>query len=172
MTFRLSTVCSAVLIGHLHLLAIAQTEPAVPATPAAAASSVDTAASAPVAPATGKVVPKLTLKWDCGDCEHNEKVLPLIDEEYAKEAQAKGYAVSATESAELSIVEYRQRKPGMRVVFGLFAGKDILKTRIQFRGKEYVAEDYSANMLFGMNSLCKAVGQKAVEQLGPVAAAQ
>ena len=153
MKTRLSIFCGAMLIGHLHFHAVAQA-----ASPKAANNS------------SRNDVPRLVLKWDCGDCEQNEKVLPLINQEYAKEAHARGYSVSTTESAELSITAYRQRKPGARVMLGIFAGKDVLRTRIRFRGKEYVAKDYSANIFAGMNSLCAAVARKAVKQLGPVAA--
>ena len=183
MKLSFSYACVAILICGFQCHAFgqtSQTEPAPSSSPSASASSgSETSTADPAVPpptmAEGpkaNEVPKLVLRWDCGDCTQNEKVLPLIDEEYSKEALAKGYVVSATETAELSIVAYRQRPPGVRVVFGIFAGKDILKTKIVFRGKEFVAEDYSANAFFGMNSLCAEIARQALKQLSPASSPQ
>jgi hypothetical protein len=110
-------------------------------------------------------VPKISLRWDCGECKHNEKVFPLLTENYRDEAIAKGYSVSETETAEVAITQFRQRPPGLRVMFGAFAGRDKLSTRITFRGKEYVVEDYEANAFIGMNGLCLSIAQKAFKQI-------
>lgn len=107
------------------------------------------------------------MSWDCGACTQNEKVLPLIEQEYAKQALAKGYTVSDSETAELRITEFRQRPPGMRVMFGVFAGKDVLKTVVRFRDRSFEAGDYMANAWHGMNSLCESVAQRAIQQILP-----
>lgn len=107
----------------------------------------------------------LSVSWDCGSCEPNPKVVPLIEQSYAAEAAAKGFAVSSTESAEVVIKEFRQRNPAARAIFGVFSGKDKLGTRLTFRGKEYTAEDYSANAVQGMNSLCESVARQALAHL-------
>jgi len=179
MNLRFSSACVAVLICCFQCHAFGQTSPAEPSPPPSATPSSESSTPDPAPPPStvaeapkANEVPKLALRWDCGDCTQNVKVLPLIEEEYAKEALAKGYAVSATEVAELSITEYRQRPPGARVMFGFLAGRDILKTKIVFRGKEFVAEDYSANAWLGMNSLCASVAQQAVKQLSPSSSPQ
>ncbi|MES1986770.1 MAG: hypothetical protein V4440_01850 [Pseudomonadota bacterium] len=107
-----------------------------------------------------KQVPNLMIIWDCGNCVQNDKVIPLIEEEYKNIAIAKGYTVAVSETAEVVITAYRQRNPGMRVMFGVFAGKDTLATRITFRDKNFFAKDYAANAIAGMNSLCASVTQK------------
>lgn len=110
-------------------------------------------------------VPKLAIRWECQDCSVNEKVAPLIETAYAEEAARNGYVVSYSETAEMVITEYRQRPPGARVMFGIFAGKDKLGVRITYREKERNAEDYSANAWFGMNSLCESVGKQSYQQV-------
>ena len=112
-----------------------------------------------------KQVPNLIISWDCGSCVQNDKVIPLIEEDYKNIAAAKGYTVSVSETAEVVITAYRQRNPGMRVMFGVFAGKDTLATRITFRDKNFLAKDYSANAITGMNSLCASVTQKVFNQI-------
>lgn len=114
---------------------------------------------------TENQVPKLSLRWGCGDCGQNEKVIPLIEETYAKIASAKGYFVSESEVADVVITEFRQRNPGLRVMFGVLAGRDVLATRTVFREKDFSADDYSANALSGMNSLCVSVTQKIFDQI-------
>ena len=60
---------------------------------------------------------------------------------------------------------YRQRNPGLRAMFGIMAGKDMLATRITFRGKDFLVSDYTAWAFQGMNSLCDAVAQEALNQV-------
>ena len=111
------------------------------------------------------MLPRLSVRWDCGACEQNPKVGPLIEQNYEMQATSKGYSVAAVESAEVVIKEYRQRPPAARVMLGIFAGKDKLATTLSFRGKEYVASDYSANVFQGMNSLCESVAKQALSQV-------
>ena len=83
----------------------------------------------------------------------------------ATKAAAKGFTVSDNETAEMVVTKYRQRPPGARVMFGFMAGKDILETRITFRGKEYLAGDYMANAWKGMDSLCESVAQSTLDHM-------
>ena len=53
-------------------------------------------------------VPKLDITWDCGDCEHNHKVVPLIQQAYAEETQGNSFAISRTDVAEVAITDIRQ----------------------------------------------------------------
>lgn len=149
-------------------------EAATPANPSAQTTTTEPAAAvaAPASPVSvpkiglaDRQIPKLLIRWDCGDCEMNAKVAPLIEKQYADKAGAKGYAVSDSETAEMVVVKYRQRPPGARIMFGFMAGKDILETRITFRGKEFLAGDYSANVMQGMDSLCETVAQMALDKM-------
>lgn len=119
--------------------------------------------SAPALGARGEV-PKLAIKWACGDCTVNDKVAPIITAAYQREAAARGYSVSTTATAEMSIVRYRQRPPAVRALFGIMAGKDHLGTTTVMGGKKVDAYDYSANAWFGMNSLAESVAKKTVAQ--------
>lgn len=141
----------------------------------ASAASAQEAASAPTGHAAAAAVPaatlragqlpKITVRWDCGSCTQNDKVAPLIISDYEDAAAQKGFTVSNAETAELVITEYRQRPPGVRVMFGVFAGKDKLATKVVFRDKEYRADDYSANAFAGMNSLCASVAKTTASQI-------
>lgn len=160
-----SMLCAA-LCWTLAGLAQAQTAPEAPA----AASAADTAASGATTPApaaaTKGTLPKLSIKWQCKEeCTANDKVPPLIEEGYAKAAQANGYAVSDSDVAEVTIVEFRQRPPALRVTLGIFAGKDKLGVKIKYRGKEASAEDSSANIIQGMNSVGETVGKRSYDQV-------
>jgi len=184
MILRPATIFLPLLALLFHFGALADAPPQEPeaaasapemAMPAASTAAVpqDSAPAAATAHSLAtRQMPKLLLNWNCGSCEHNDKVLPLIEQEYAKQAQAKGYVISDAETAELSITEYRQRPPAMRAMFGVFAGKDILRTVVRFRDKSFVAGDYMANAWQGMNSLCASVAKKAIEQIVPTLPAQ
>jgi hypothetical protein len=155
MRLKLTSLCTALLCTLFAL-------PAGATPPEPAAETVTAEPGAKLAPGQ---LPKLVLRWDCGKCEQNAKVLPLIEQDYAAAAAAAGYTISDAETADVAITEYRQRAPGMRVMFGFMAGKDVLTTRVTFRGTEVVAKDYTANALQGMNSLCEAVAKKVTAQL-------
>ncbi len=169
-------LCASLLLGPVNL-ALAQTTAALAPVPAAAASEPESATAQPVIATESKPaaastvglaahqVPRVVLRWDCGDCETNEKVFPQIEKAYASNAAAKGFSVSDAETAEIVVVKYRQRPPGVRVMFGFMAGKDILETRVTFRGADFLAGDYSANAFHGMDSLCDAVAQMAFDKL-------
>jgi hypothetical protein len=130
-----------------------------------AASKDKVEAPAPASASTAPAVPKLKITWDCGACAQNDKVIALIEQSYADEAKANGMALSEADSAEVTIVEFRQRPPGARVMLGVFAGKDILGLRIRYQGKEYLVDDYFANAFSGMNALCESVAKKAYASL-------
>lgn len=169
------SLCAAPLLFAQLTIASAQTPPE-PAAPASAPEQTSITVEPPAetqtnTPKESKAIlasnhiPKLIIRWDCGDCEVNEKVSPLIEKNYAAKAAAKGYTVSDQETAEMVVIKYRQRPPGARVMFGFMAGKDILETRVTFRGKEFLAGDYMANAWQGMDSLCEAVAQLTLDQM-------
>jgi len=166
--------CAGILLSPLSMPVHADTtdgtttDASVTAKPATDNVQSTAPSATPIAPQeilTARQVPKISLSWDCGDCDHNEKVFPLLEENYRKVAKSKGYTVSDSETAEVVITEYRQRPPGLRVMFGVFAGKDKLSTRITYRGKEYIAKDYEANAFTGMNGLCVSVAKRAFKQI-------
>jgi hypothetical protein len=135
--------------------------------------SAPTAAPAMVAPAqpagqgalSAKQVPRLAFYWKCGDCVKNELVPPMVAKAYELEAIKNGYTVSDAEIANVSIVAFRQRNAAARVMFGMFAGKDTLSTKIFFRDKTFVAEDYMVNAMVGMNGISENVGRLTFKQL-------
>lgn len=149
----------------MALIALASTASAQDAASSPAPAGDAVAVAAPAATLRAMQLPQVTVRWACGDCTQNDKVAPLIASDYEAEANKKGYTVSNTESAEIVITEYRQRPPAMRVMFGVFAGKDKLATKVIFRGKEYQADDYSANAFSGMNGLCASVAKTVASQL-------
>jgi hypothetical protein len=153
-----------VLLAFAAVLpAAAQTAPAAAEASAEAGAPVKTEAAVPAQ--TLPMVPKLSISWACGECEKNEKVPPLIEAAYAAEAKKHAMAVSDTDVAEVTITDIRQRPPGIRVAFGIFAGKDRLGLRIRYKDQEYTVSDYSANVMQGLNHLCESVGKLALESI-------
>lgn len=133
--------------------------------PAFAQGAAEPSASPPAAASAQATVPKLHIVWDCGECEHNDKVPPLIEQAYAEEAQKHSATVSETEIAEVAITDIRQRPPGVRVMFGVMAGRDRLALRIRYRDRDHEVKDTSSNIIQGLNSLSASVGRKAYAQL-------
>jgi hypothetical protein len=110
-------------------------------------------------------VPSLAVVWACENCGHNDRVADLIAQSYAAAAAARGYRVSRTETAKVSITDFRQRPVAMRVMFGMMAGKDRLGVQTEFRGRTTLAGDTVLNAWMGMNSLCDTVGQQTFTQM-------
>lgn len=141
---------------------------AAAASPAALAQSADAAADAVAAAA--RSVPKLSIRWDCGECEHNDKVPPLIEQAYAEQAAHNQVRVSDNDVAEVAIVDIRQRPPGVRVMFGVMAGRDRLGLRVKHRDRVFEVSDTSANIVMGLNHLSASVGKSVFEELSGDAA--
>ncbi len=110
-------------------------------------------------------VPKLEIRWDCGSCTQNPKVIPLIQQAYREAAVSNGRKISQSDVAEVSIVDFRQRNPGMRVMFGVMAGKDKLGLMIHYKGETYSVGDDSLNVIQGMNHLCAAAASEVYRTL-------
>lgn len=117
------------------------------------------------APQSSHQLPRLKVRWECGDCSPSPKVIEALETAYAKAAAGRGVAVSDNVTAELTITEFRQRPPALRVLVGILAGKDVLKASLNYRGRTYQAEDYSANAWTGMNRICDVVTEDLVRQI-------
>ena len=157
------SIVGAALCLSFAAVCHAQTAAAAPADASVAVATA--AATAPAAAAKGQL-PKLVIKWQCKEaCTTNDKVPPLIEEAYAKAAKSHGYEVSDSDTAEVTIVEYRQRPPTARVMLGMFAGKDRLGVHIAYRGKEADAADSAGNIAQGMNSMSASVGKQSYERI-------
>jgi len=133
-----------------------------------AAPSAESGESAPATPARAlayNTVPRLNIVWDCGDCAHNDKVIPLILESYREAAAKQGRTVSDAETADVWIVDFRQRNPGVRSMFGIFSGKDRLRLKVRFRREILEVSDSAAGAWFGMNSVCEGVAKKTLKQI-------
>ncbi len=130
-------------------------EPAPPFPTAEAAQPLSDSAAVAV-----KSVPALSISWNCGDCAQTPKIIPLIVERYALEAGKAGYAVSTSETVAADIVDFRQRPPGIRVMFGVMGGKDRLKLKLTYGGVQHTVGDSSANIVQGQNALCADVAEQ------------
>lgn len=129
------------------------------------ASDASTSVIVPTPARSLPTVPKLNITWDCGDCEHNDKVIPLIEQAYAAEAAKHSFSLSETDIADVAITDIRQRPPGVRVLFGFMAGKDRLGLRIRYLGQEHMVSDTSANAIMGLNHLSESVGKSTYAEL-------
>lgn len=167
---NLSRLLATLLISATSWTALADSVPIETISPDSESSQVippqiEEETTAPSKASLQPAVPKLVIRWECKECSINEKVAPLIEKNYADEAVKNGYVVSETETADIVITDYRQRQPGVRVMFGVLAGRDRLGVRILYREQERTASDYSANAWFGMNSLCESVAKQSYEKV-------
>lgn len=123
-------------------------------------ASTTTANTTTPAEPTANTVPALDITWNCGKCEQNPKIVPLIIERYTAEALEAGYSVSSSETAKAEIVDFRQRNPGLRIAFGVMGGKDRLQLRLMRDGGAIDIGDSSANIIQGQNALCADVARQ------------
>jgi hypothetical protein len=128
-------------------------------TPEVAPVVASTSALAP------NTVPALNISWSCDGCERNDKIIPLLLQSYRDEASKQGRTISNAETADVFIVDFRQRDPNKRAWLGIMAGKDILGVKIRFRGEILEASDYFAGAWFGMNKLSENVGEKMYKKI-------
>lgn len=123
-------------------------------------ANATTATTTTAAEPAANTVPALDITWNCGKCEQNPKIVPLIIERYTAEAREAGYSVSTSETAKAEIVDFRQRNPGLRIAFGVMGGKDRLQLRLMRDGGAIDIGDSSANIIQGQNALCADVARQ------------
>ena len=114
-------------------------------------------------------VPRLSINWGCRDCKANERVPALISAAYARAAMAAGYKVSGMETANVSIVEFAERQPALRTMFGKFAGLDSMTTQTTFRGQRTVAQDTASESTVNIDMVSEHIGAQTFRNLAPKA---
>lgn len=110
-------------------------------------------------------VPRLNISWNCGACTPDPAVATMISSSYYKLASTGGYAVSDAETATMSIIDFAQRAPMMRMVFGVFAGKDMVSAQTVFRGETIAAEDTARTAVNGINAVSEAIGTQTFKRI-------
>jgi len=110
-------------------------------------------------------VPRLSINWGCRDCKANERVPALISAAYARAAMAAGYKVSGMETANVSIVEFTERQPALRVMLGKYAGQDTLSTQTTFRGQRMMAQDTASESTVSIDTVSERIGQQTFRNL-------
>ena len=114
-------------------------------------------------------VPQLSINWGCRDCAANERVPALISAAYARAAMAAGYKVSGMETANVSIVEFAERQPALRMMFGKFAGLDRMSTQTTFRGQRMLAQDTATESTMSIETVSERIGAQTFRNLTPKA---
>ncbi|MBC7455167.1 MAG: hypothetical protein H7335_15995 [Massilia sp.] len=115
----------------------------------------------------GRQVPKLVVNWGCGGCQVNDRVPAMIVSAYLRAASASGYTVSDAETAKVSIVQFSERKPALRTLFGQLAGSDSLTTQTVFRGQQTMAQDTVTDSSMDMDLVGAHIGEQTFRNLTP-----
>lgn len=110
-------------------------------------------------------VPRLSINWGCRDCQANDRVPALISAAYARAAMAAGYKVSGMETANVSIVQFAERQSALRVMFGKYAGQDMLSTETTFRGQRMLAQGTASESTESIDAVSERVGQQTFRNL-------
>lgn len=105
------------------------------------------------------VVPKLAVKWDCGNCKPNEVIADHLRVAYEKEAAQSGYTISASEVATMTITRINARSGAARVAFANLFGTDVLYTQTSMGGKTITVNEMGKNW-GGINPLVNHVGAR------------
>lgn len=115
----------------------------------------------------GRQVPKLVVNWVCRDCQVNDRVPAMIVSAYLRAASASGYTVSGAETAKVSIVQFSERKPALRTMFGQLAGSDSLTTQTVFRGQQTMAQDTLTDSSMDIDLVGAHIGEQTFRNLTP-----
>jgi hypothetical protein len=109
--------------------------------------------------------PSLKVEVSCNDCAVSESVPDLILKGYLGEAGKQKVVLSQSEAATLTIVEYRQRAPGLRIMTGVFSGKDRIKAVLKFKGGTLDVDSSYADSMHGMNATATQLGERALKSI-------
>lgn len=110
-------------------------------------------------------VPDIRIKLECGTCKVRENVTTLIAKGYKDAVTKAGKKISATKFLDVSITDYTDRNDAARVLAGVFAGKDEIKTKVTNEGQSFVVEDYYRNAWLGIEHLSEKIGKMIFEKI-------
>ncbi|MFL6660184.1 MAG: hypothetical protein ACJ8GW_19015 [Massilia sp.] len=133
----------------------------VAAAPAAKPAMVPAAMPRPTGMLGAKELPKLDIGWNCGDCVIDEPTLHLIETVYARQAAARGYTVSSTESVVMKINRFYIRPADMKVR----NDNEVLKTQIWVNGKVVTINETSHKFSTRMDYLVDAVVKRVLDTM-------
>lgn len=112
-------------------------------------------------------VPALSIQWACTSCATNNRIPGLIDQAYRNAAMARGLTVVPSEQANLAILQFSERQPALRTMFGKFAGQDALAAQTVFRGKTIVSSRVATESTQTIEHLVDSVASETLSKLAP-----
>lgn len=110
-------------------------------------------------------LPKLEIVADCGECVINDNVRAEIEKAYVDQAQKGGLQINQKDKANLRITEYLERSSGARIMFGMLAGKDLIKASLSYKDAKHEVEDTARSALNGIGAVASEVGKQAYVKL-------
>lgn len=136
-----------------------------PTTPGQAQAQAQAGTPLAAARAPLTQAPALKVLLDCGDCQVGATVHRYILEGYQAAAAKAGLKIDPAQQATLTIKSFRERDPGVRLMTGIFSGKDEIRAEVSWQGRTAVVEEYYRNAWLGIGSVAENIGQMAFEEI-------
>lgn len=107
----------------------------------------------------GTVIPMLEVKYDCGDCQADNKIKALIEGSYLDRAQKEKADVNEDDDNKVvyTVTNFRSRGKA-RLFVGALAGADNIKGTVECNGKAMQVSDTAISAFSGIEAVARNVG--------------
>ena len=122
-------------------------------------------APSPSEQASNIQIPSLKVVIDCGSCQVRTNIPSLILDGYKEAAAKSGVFIAPTVDALVTIKKYSDRDDTVRLLVGIFAGKDEIQAVVTYQSKQFLVEDYYRNAWLGIESLATKIGWMIFEEI-------
>lgn len=108
----------------------------------------------------GTVIPMLSLQFDCGSCEPDNKIKALVEGAYLDQVELEKATIDDGNKTVLNVTHFRSRGKA-RFFIGALAGADNITGTISCNGVEHPVSDTAISAINGIESVARNVGKDA-----------
>ena len=106
------------------------------------------------------VIPMLDMQFNCGTCEHDNKIKALVEGAYLDQAELEKASVNDANKTVLNVTHFRSRGKA-RFFIGALAGADNITGSISCNGVNQPVSDTAISAINGIESVARNVGKDA-----------
>lgn len=150
-------ITKIVLLLTALLSANAMADSIIGSQPAVTAPVIDTVPA-------GTIIPMLEMQFNCGTCEHDNKIKALVEGAFLDQADLEKATVDELNKTMLNVTHFRNRGKA-RFFIGALAGADNISGSISCNGVAHPVSDTAISAINGIESVARNVGKDAYKAI-------
>lgn len=110
-------------------------------------------------------VPKISVRFECGECNVRPDAGFLIEDEYVRSAITAGASLSKDSVVEVVVDVYHARDDLTRIFAAAFVRNDQIRAKVALKSGTVFVEDYYRTNYFGADRLARNIGAAIFEKV-------